>query len=53
MNARTPLVIPCAGDSLAATYHPAEGRHALLFLQGGGQTRAGPHSSFTQLADLL
>lgn len=53
MNPRTPLLFTCAGETLAATLHPACGPHALLLMQGGGQIRAGPHGSFTRLADHL
>ena len=53
MNTRTPLVIACGDDTMAATLHPASGSHAVLLLQGGGQVRAGPHGSFTRIADML
>ncbi|MCA3254401.1 MAG: hydrolase 1, exosortase A system-associated [Alphaproteobacteria bacterium] len=45
-----PLAIPCAGATLAATLHPADGATGVLIVTGGVQTRWGAHRGLLDLA---
>lgn len=50
---RRPLTFDCAGATLAAMAHPADGTTGVLIVTGGVQTRAGSHRGFVDLADRL
>lgn len=50
---RRPLTIACAGATLAAIAHPADGATGIVIVAGGPQTRAGAHRGFVALADAL
>jgi exosortase A-associated hydrolase 1 len=48
-----PLALPCAGATLAATLHPADGTTGVLIVTGGVQTRWGAHRGLHDLAAAL
>lgn len=49
----TPLCFPCEGERLGGWLHPGEGHTGIVIVQGGGQTRFGPHRLFARLAGEL
>lgn len=49
----TPLLFECEGEQLAGWLHPAAGSTGILIVQGGAQTRVGPHRLFVRLAAAL
>ncbi len=44
------VTIPCAGETIAATFDPAEGDTALLIVSGGNELRIGAHRGMALLA---
>lgn len=51
--ARQPVLIACAGATLAGMAHPGGGATGVLIVPGGPQTRHGSHRGFVAIADAL
>lgn len=53
MSAVRHWFVPCEGDVIALSLHPAEGDTGVLIVPGGVQTRFGAHRGFRAIAALL
>lgn len=53
MSAVRHWFVPCEGDAIALSLHPAEGDAGVLIVPGGVQTRFGAHRGFRAIGTLL